>query len=80
VLSLLQMHLCDILESARDHEARVGQVKALAEDAGKVQDFGHHHAVISAGQVVGYVIAQHFFQDTLSSRVPALLLRALVVY
>jgi hypothetical protein len=61
---LLQMHLCDILESARDHEARIGEVKALAENAWEVENLGHHHTVIPARQVVGYVIAQHCFQDS----------------
>jgi len=60
-LSVLQMHLRDILKGTGDHEARVGKVKALANDARKVQDFSNNHPVIAARQEVGYVVTQHFF-------------------
>jgi len=64
VVCLLQVHLRNILKGAGDHEARVGKVETLAEDAGKVEDLGHYHAVIAARKEVGYVVAQHHFQDS----------------
>lgn len=62
--ALLQMQLRDILESTGNHEARVGKVEALANGAGKVEDFGHYHAVVAARQKVGYMVAQHLFQNS----------------
>jgi hypothetical protein len=55
----LQMHLRDVLKRAGDHESRIGEVKALANGAWKVQNFGDHHSVIPARQVVSYVVSQH---------------------
>ena len=59
--TFLKVHLSDFFECASDHQARIGEVEALTEDTRKVQDFGYNHVVVPAGQIIGYVVAQHFF-------------------
>jgi hypothetical protein len=61
--SLLQMHLSNVFERAGDHKARVGEVEALSGDTRKVEHLGNNHSIIAAREKVGYVVAQHLFQD-----------------
>ncbi len=49
---------------AGEHDARVGEIEALADDTGEVQDFGHNHTVAIAREEVNYVVAQHRLQDS----------------
>jgi hypothetical protein len=61
------MHLRNIVKGAGDHEARVREVEALADDAREIQDLGHDHSVFPARQEVAYVVAQHLSQNTASA-------------